>query len=69
MAEYVDLELREALSIVAALDAWINVVNARMAALVVVDQRRDVVEDRSALDAAVGESERFAESLEEQRLT
>ena len=56
MAEDVNLELREALRVVSALDARINVRNSRMFVLVVFDQSRDIVVDFSALDATVNES-------------
>jgi hypothetical protein len=61
VAEKMNLELRVALRVVTALDARVDVENVGMSGLVVKQQRRDVVEDRAAFDAAVG---RFAGSLE-----
>lgn len=56
MTENVNFQLREALSIVSALDARIDVHNVGMVAIVVFDQCCDIEVNLSALDATVQEN-------------
>lgn len=60
-----NLELSEALRVIAALDARVNVRNSWMFALVVFDQCRDVVVDFSAFDATVNDSAKIADAQDE----